>query len=169
MPLTICGVGERYFAPTFAIGGAYPLVYFFPSPFVARAKNISPLRSQLVACNRLSVSAPHHLWHGRKIFRPCVRHWYATSTATFQITAHVTFMGCMLHKGTKYFARATITTRSRHEHLAHKQLNAIGIIVQQCLSLSCLQPIVQRVLASFIHRTVRCIRRFLRRLAPKPP
>ncbi len=38
-------------------------------PFV-RAKYFSPKRRLLVARNRLSVSAPPHLWHGRKIFRP---------------------------------------------------------------------------------------------------
>ena len=96
-------------------------------PFVG-AKYFSPRRRPLVARNRLSVSAPHHLWHGRNIFRPYARNCCATSYATFQFTAHAQLMGCMLGMGIKYFARATIATQSTHEHLAHKLLNAIGII-----------------------------------------
>ena len=51
-------------------------------PFV-RAKNISPGRRPLVARNRLSVSASHHLWHGRDIFRPDVGHWWRVTACLF--------------------------------------------------------------------------------------
>ncbi len=34
------------------------------------AKYFSPRHRPLVAPNTLVISAPHHLWHGRKIFRP---------------------------------------------------------------------------------------------------
>ena len=51
-------------------------------PFV-RAKNISPRRRPLVAPDRLSVSAPQHLWHGRNIFRPDVGHWWRVTACLF--------------------------------------------------------------------------------------
>ena len=44
-------------------------------PFVG-AKYFSPGRRPLVARNRLTISAAHHLLHGRKIFRPCICHCY---------------------------------------------------------------------------------------------
>ena len=47
-------------------------------PFVG-AKYFSPGRRTLVARNRLTISAPHHLWHGRKIFRPYIRAWYSVT------------------------------------------------------------------------------------------
>ena len=61
-------VGAKYFSP-----GRRPLVapnHFCPATFVARAKYFSPLRSSSVAHNHLSISALHHLWHGRKVFCP---------------------------------------------------------------------------------------------------
>ena len=61
LPRIICGVGEIFFAPTFAI----------------------------VARNTLTISALHHFWHGRNIFRPYARNCCATSNAIFQISAHV--------------------------------------------------------------------------------
>ena len=61
-------------------------------PFVG-AKYFSPGCRPLVLRNRLSVSAPHHLWHGRNIFRPYARNCCATSTAIFQISAHVYGLG----------------------------------------------------------------------------
>ena len=47
-------------------------------PFVG-AKYFSPGRRTLVARNRLTISAAHHLWHGRNIFRPYVRAWYSVT------------------------------------------------------------------------------------------
>ncbi len=47
-------------------------------PFI-RTKYFSPGHRPLVARNRLSVSTPHHLWHGRNIFRPYVRAWYSVA------------------------------------------------------------------------------------------
>ena len=44
-------------------------------PFVG-AKYFPPGHRPLVARNRLSVSTPHHLWHGRKIFRPYICRCY---------------------------------------------------------------------------------------------
>ena len=48
-------------------------------PFVG-AKYFSSRHRPLVARNRLTISAPHHLWHGRKIFRPYARHWWRVTT-----------------------------------------------------------------------------------------
>ena len=47
-------------------------------PFV-RAKYFSPGRRPSVAPNRLTISAPHHFRHGRKIFRPYIRAWYSVT------------------------------------------------------------------------------------------
>ena len=47
-------------------------------PFVG-AKYFSPGRRPLLARNRLTISALHHFWHGRKIFRPYVRAWYSVT------------------------------------------------------------------------------------------
>ena len=44
-------------------------------PFVG-AKYFSPGRRPLVARNRLTISAAHHLWHGRNIFRPYICRCY---------------------------------------------------------------------------------------------
>ena len=105
-------------------------------PFVG-AKYFSPKCRPLVARNRLSVSAAHHFWHGRNIFRPYFRHrwrltistlhhfwrgrnifrpyarnWYATSNAIFQISAHVYGLGDW--QAHKIFHLATIANRSTH-------------------------------------------------------
>ena len=47
-------------------------------PFVG-AKYFSPGHRLLVARITMVVSALHHLWHGRKIFRPYVRAWYSVT------------------------------------------------------------------------------------------
>ena len=64
-----------------------------PNHPLVGAKYFSPGRRPLVARNRMSVSAPHHLWHGRNIFRPYARNCCATSTAIFQISDHVYGLG----------------------------------------------------------------------------
>jgi len=43
------------------------------------AKYFSPRHRLLVAPNTLVISTPHHLWHGRNIFRPYVRAWYSVT------------------------------------------------------------------------------------------
>ena len=105
-------------------------------PFV-RAKYFSPRHRPLVARNTLTISALHHFWHARNIFRPYVRHrwrltistlhhfwrgrnifrpyarnWYATSNAIFQISAHVYGLGDW--QAHKIFHLATIANRSTH-------------------------------------------------------
>lgn len=153
-PTSICR-GEVFFAQTSAIGGAYPPVYFCPSPFVARAKNISPLQLRLlprrqiatmgavnhqyvrkplrisdhpfvgakyfspghrrfVANNRLTISAPHHLWRGRKIFRPYVRNWWRLSACLF-------FPIAICGMGEKYFTPA-FDTGTPHQPQLFKSL-----------------------------------------------
>ncbi len=88
--------GRKYFAPTFAIVTQSPDRHHsicqyslcsrnslhLQSPFVG-AKYFSPGRRPLVAHNRLSVSAAHHLLHGRNIFRPYVRHRRRITTYLF--------------------------------------------------------------------------------------
>ena len=64
-----------------------------PNHPLVGAKYFSPGRRPLVARNRLTISAAHHLLHGRKIFRPYARNWYATSNAIFQISDHVYGLG----------------------------------------------------------------------------
>jgi len=54
-----------------------------PNHPIVGAKYFSPGRRPLVAPNRLSVSAPHHLWHGRNIFRPDVGHWWRLTASLF--------------------------------------------------------------------------------------
>ena len=50
-----------------------------PNHPVVGAKYFSPGRRPLVLRNRLTISAPHHFRHGRKIFRPYVRAWYSVT------------------------------------------------------------------------------------------
>ncbi len=50
-----------------------------PNHPIVGAKYFSPGHRPLVAPNTLLISAPHHLWHGRNIFRPYVLHrWRVT-------------------------------------------------------------------------------------------
>lgn len=51
-------------------------------PFVG-AKYFSPGHRRFVANNRLTISSPHHLWRGRKIFRPYVRNWWRVTACLF--------------------------------------------------------------------------------------
>ena len=127
--------GEIFFAPTFAIVtpslDRYPdrclssicsQTFSHTRSSIVGAKYFSPGRRPSVAPNRLVISAPHHLLHGRNIFRPEVGHWW-------RVTACLFLPRIICGTGEKYFARATIATQFTHEHLARKQLNAIGIIV----------------------------------------
>ena len=54
-----------------------------PDHLFVGAKYFSPGRRPLVARNRMSVSAPHHLWHGRNIFRPEIGHWWRVTACLF--------------------------------------------------------------------------------------
>ncbi len=65
-------------------------------PFVG-AKYFSPRRRPSVARNRLTISAVHHLLHGRNIFRPDVGNWWRVAPWSFK--PHITFC-----TGEKYFA-----------------------------------------------------------------
>ncbi len=47
-----------------------------PNHPIVGAKYFSPRHRPLVARNTLTISAAHHLWHGRKIFRPYTCHCY---------------------------------------------------------------------------------------------
>ena len=96
LPRIICGTGEKYFAPTFAIVTLLPdyhhgrcqssicsQTFSHTQSSIVGAKNISPGRRSLVARNRLTISAAHHLLHGRKIFRPYVRHRWRVTACLF--------------------------------------------------------------------------------------
>ena len=53
-----------------------------PNHPIVGAKYFSPRHRPLVARNTLTISALHHFWHARNIFRPYVRHrWRLTISA----------------------------------------------------------------------------------------
>ena len=82
-------------------------------PFV-RAKYFSPGHRRFVANNRLTISAPHHLWRGRKIFRPYDRNWWRLSACLF-------FPIAICGTGEKYSAPA-FDTGTPHQPQLFKSL-----------------------------------------------
>ena len=98
------------------------------------AKYFSPGCRPLVLRNRLSVSAPHHLWHGRNIFRPYVLHQWRVTTYLF--LPHIT---CCT--GERYFAptfaivaRNTLTISALH-HFWHGR-NIFRLYARNCCAIS---------------------------------
>ena len=93
LPHINCGTGEIFFAPTFAIVTPPPDRHHgrgqssigsqtssHTRSSIVGAKYFSPKCRPLVAPNTLVISAPHHLWHGRKIFRRDVSQWWCVTT-----------------------------------------------------------------------------------------
>ncbi len=62
-----------------------------PNHPIVGAKYFSPRHRPLVARNTLTISALHHFWHARNIFRPYVRHRWRLTACLF--LPHITF--CM--------------------------------------------------------------------------